>query len=151
MRLPQVLNDPDHIAACEPRRHEDGSGAEFAWNIHPAQRLLWHAAFKERHNESCSHSRQRCGISFVHNVFKPVRERPGPRYRLGKHGIRPVIRDDEPRDGCAPGEAIAAAREEGFHHPRFVRATDLRIVVEGMTDSGLDRISFANVPGCPER
>ncbi|MGO4568344.1 hypothetical protein AB4Z52_25625 [Rhizobium sp. 2YAF20] len=70
---------------------------------------------------------------------------------IGKHGIRPVIRDDEPRDGCAPGEAIAAAREEGFHHPRIVRATDRRIIVEGMTDSGLDRISFANVPGCPER
>jgi hypothetical protein len=50
MRLPQVLNDPDHIAVSE-RRHEhhrlgeDGSGAEFAWNIHPTQRLLYHPAF----------------------------------------------------------------------------------------------------------
>ncbi|PZM14926.1 hypothetical protein [Rhizobium tubonense] len=70
---------------------------------------------------------------------------------IGKHGIRPVIRDDAPRDGCEPGEAISAAREEGFHHPRIVRATDRRIVVEGMTESGMDRISFANVPGCPQR
>lgn len=71
--------------------------------------------------------------------------------QVGKHGIRPVIRDDDQdrRDACSPGEAMAAARDEGYHHPRIVRVTDRRVVVEGMTDDGLDRISFANRPGCP--
>ncbi|MET0749045.1 MAG: hypothetical protein ABWY49_12730 [Rhizobium sp.] len=71
--------------------------------------------------------------------------------QVGKHGIRPVIRDDdqEGRDACSPREAMAAARDEGFHRPRIVRVTDRRVVVEGMTDDGLDQISFANRPGCP--
>ena len=72
--------------------------------------------------------------------------------QVGPHGIRPVIRDgyDGGRDACSPGEAMAAARDDGYHHPRIVRVTDRRVVVEGMTDDGLDRISFANRPGCPE-
>jgi hypothetical protein len=70
--------------------------------------------------------------------------------QLGKHGIRPVVRDDDAgRDGCSPGEAMSAAPDEGYHHPRIVRVTDRRVTVEGMTDDGLDRISFANRPGCP--
>ena len=71
--------------------------------------------------------------------------------QVGPHGIRPVIRDgyDGGRGACSPREAISAARDEGYHHPRIVRVTDRRVVVEGMTDDGLDRISFANRPGCP--
>lgn len=71
--------------------------------------------------------------------------------QVGPHGVRPVIRDqdDGPRDGCSPRDALDAARDEGYHHPRIVRVTDRRVVVEGMTDDGLDRISFANGPGCP--
>jgi hypothetical protein len=72
--------------------------------------------------------------------------------QVGPHGIRPVIRDNDNggRDACSPGEAMAAARDEGYHHPRIVRVSDRRVVVEGMTNDGLDRISFANRPGCPE-
>lgn len=72
--------------------------------------------------------------------------------QVGPHGIRPVIRDQDEgdRDACNPREAMAAARDDGYHHPRIVRVTDRRVVVEGMTDDGLDRISFANRPGCPE-
>jgi hypothetical protein len=72
--------------------------------------------------------------------------------QVGPHGVRPVIRDgaDGERDACSPGEAMAAARDEGYRHPRIVRVTDRRVVVEGMTEDGLDRISFANRPGCPE-
>lgn len=71
--------------------------------------------------------------------------------QVGPHGVRPVIRDQDngPRDGCDPRDALDAARDEGYHHPRIVRVTDRRVVVEGMTDDGLDRISFANRPGCP--
>jgi hypothetical protein len=71
--------------------------------------------------------------------------------QVGPHGIRPVIRDNDDggRDACRPGEAMAAARDEGYRHPRIVRVTDRRVVVEGMTEDGLDRISFANRPGCP--
>lgn len=71
--------------------------------------------------------------------------------QVGPHGIRPVIRNqgDDGRDACSPGEAMAAARDEGYRHPRIVRVTDRRVIVEGMTEDGLDRINFANRPGCP--
>jgi hypothetical protein len=71
--------------------------------------------------------------------------------QVGPHGVRPVIRDgtEGGRDACSPGEAMAAARDEGYRHPRIVRVTDRRVVVEGMTEDGIDRISFANRPGCP--
>ncbi|MBO9100565.1 MULTISPECIES: hypothetical protein [unclassified Rhizobium] len=74
--------------------------------------------------------------------------------QVGPNGIRPVIRDQDrdrgPRGECSPREAMAAARDEGYRHPRIVRVTDRRVVVEGMTEEGLDRITFANRPGCPE-
>lgn len=81
--------------------------------------------------------------------------------RLGPDGIRPVIRDrdrdydrgrDRDRDrarGCSPGEARAAARDEGLRSPEVVRVTDRSITVEGMTRRGPDRITFANRRGCP--
>lgn len=72
--------------------------------------------------------------------------------QVGPNGVRPVIRDgyNGGHDACSPGEAMAAARDAGYHRPRVVRVTDRRVVVEGMTDDGIDRISFANRPGCPE-
>ncbi|AXV14960.1 hypothetical protein CYG48_04175 [Neorhizobium sp. SOG26] len=81
--------------------------------------------------------------------------------RLGPDGIRPVIRDrDRDRDrnreygrrdrGCSPGEARAAARDEGFRRPEVVRVTDRSITVRGWTSNGPDRITFANRRGCPE-
>lgn len=72
--------------------------------------------------------------------------------RLGPDGVRPVIRDrdrDYDRRGCSPGEARAAARDEGFRRPEVVRVTS-RSVTEGMTRRGPDRITFANRRGCPE-
>jgi len=72
--------------------------------------------------------------------------------RLGPDGVRPVIRDRdrEYRRGCSPGEARAAARDEGFRRPEVVRVTGRSVTVEGMTRNGRDRIRFANRPGCPE-
>ncbi len=77
--------------------------------------------------------------------------------RLGPDGPRPVIRDrDRDRDrgydrrGCSPGEARAAARDEGFRDAQVVRVTSRSVVVEGLTRNGTDRITFANRPGCPE-
>jgi hypothetical protein len=79
--------------------------------------------------------------------------------RVGPDGIRPVIRDrdrdyDRGRDrdrrgGCSPGEARAAARDEGLRRPEVVRVTDRSVTVEGMTRRGPDRITFANRRGCP--
>lgn len=67
--------------------------------------------------------------------------------RIGPDGLRPVIRD---RDrGCSPGEARAAARDEGLRQPEVIRATSRSITVEGMTRRGLDRVTFANRRGCP--
>jgi hypothetical protein len=73
--------------------------------------------------------------------------------RLGPDGIRPVVRDrdrDRRDQGCSPGEARAAARDEGFRRPEVVRVTDRSITVRGMTSDGPDRITFANRRGCPE-
>ncbi|MBW9087895.1 hypothetical protein JNB91_08560 [Rhizobium wenxiniae] len=75
--------------------------------------------------------------------------------RIGPDGVRPVIRDRDrdrygDRDrGCSPGEARAAARDEGLRRPEVVRATSRSVTVEGMTRNGPDRITFANRRGCP--
>lgn len=81
---------------------------------------------------------------------------------IGPDGINPVIRDrnrdrdrdgqrvDRRRDRCGEREARAAARDSGLRDPEVVRVTDRRVVVEGMTRRGPDRITFANTRGCPE-
>lgn len=71
--------------------------------------------------------------------------------RLGPDG--PSIRDrdrDYDRRGCSPGEARAAARDEGFRDAQVVRVTSRSVTVEGFTRNGPDRITFANRRGCPE-
>jgi len=79
--------------------------------------------------------------------------------RIGPDGVRPVIRDrDRDMDrrgpprmrGCSEREARAAAREAGLRDPEVVRVTPGRVVVEGFTRRGSDRITFANERGCPE-
>ncbi|CDZ42829.1 hypothetical protein NOJ28_19130 [Neorhizobium galegae] len=73
--------------------------------------------------------------------------------RVGPDGVRPMIRDrdrDYDRRGCSPGEARAAARDEGFRNARVVRVTSRSVTVEGFTRNGPDRITFANRRGCPE-
>ncbi|MGK6312852.1 hypothetical protein [Neorhizobium sp. DT-125] len=72
--------------------------------------------------------------------------------RIGPDGIRPELRDRDRdyRGGCSPGEARAAARDEGFRRPEVVRVTDRSVTVEGWTRNGPDRIRFANRRGCPE-
>ncbi len=73
--------------------------------------------------------------------------------RIGPDGVRPVIRDrerDYRRSGdCSPSEARAAARDEGFSRPQVVRVTDRSVTVQGWTNDGPDRITFANRAGCP--
>lgn len=79
--------------------------------------------------------------------------------RLGPDGVRPIIRDRDsdrdrrgppPRRGCSEREARAAARDAGLRDPEVVRVTPGRVVVEGYTRRGPDRITFANERGCPE-
>jgi hypothetical protein len=82
----------------------------------------------------------------------------GVELRIGPDGVRPVIRDQErrdrrpppPRDGCSEREARAAARDAGLRDAEVVRVTPGRVVVEGMTRRGPDRMTFANERGCPE-
>lgn len=73
--------------------------------------------------------------------------------RIGPDGVRPEIRDRRDREyrrgDCSPTEARAAAREEGFSRPQIVRVTDRSVTVQGWTDDGMDRITFANRRGCP--
>lgn len=78
--------------------------------------------------------------------------------RVGPDGIRPVIREPRgpepdrrrPPRGCDEREARAAAREAGLRDPEVVRVTPGRVIVEGYTRRGLQRITFANERGCPE-
>ncbi|MGF9692073.1 MULTISPECIES: hypothetical protein [unclassified Rhizobium] len=77
----------------------------------------------------------------------------GVELQIGPDGVRPVVRDRD-RDrrpmGCSEREARAAARESGLRDPEVVRVTPSRVVVEGRTRRGPDRITFANERGCPE-
>lgn len=94
-----------------------------------------------------------CGLIMIGGVFTAsTTMAQGFDIQIGPNGVRPVIRDgyDGRRDACRPGEAMSAARDEGFRRPHIVQVTDRRVVVEGMTDDGPDRITFANRPGCPE-
>lgn len=75
--------------------------------------------------------------------------------RIGPDGIRPEISEEDldrdgNRGGCSDREARAAARDSGLRDPEVVSATRSRVVVEGMTRRGPDRITFANERGCPE-
>ncbi|WP_117194104.1 hypothetical protein [Rhizobium terrae] len=72
--------------------------------------------------------------------------------RVGPDGVRPVIRDrdnDRRYARCSESEARAAARDEGFRRPEVVRVTSRSVTVQGWTEDGPDRITFANRPGCP--
>jgi len=72
--------------------------------------------------------------------------------RIGPDGVRPVIRDRDRRyrdRGCSPGEARAAALDEGLRRPQVVRVTDRTVTVEGYTRRGPELIRFANRRGCP--
>lgn len=73
--------------------------------------------------------------------------------RIGPDGVRPVIRDrdrERMRDrGCSPGEARAAALDEGLRRPEVVRVTERTVTVEGFTRRGPELIRFANRRGCP--
>ncbi len=85
--------------------------------------------------------------------------------QIGPDGVRPIIRDrreeerrrrlreqerEDFRAGCDPDQALDEARDAGLRRPRIARMNDRRIVVEGRTDDGMERMTFANRPGCPE-
>lgn len=82
----------------------------------------------------------------------------GVELRIGPDGVRPVLPDPDrrdrrpppPRNGCGEREARAAARDAGLRDAEVVRVTPGRVVVEGMTRRGPDRMTFANERGCPE-
>ena len=80
----------------------------------------------------------------------------GLELRVGPGGVDVRDRDrdsdryDRSRRGCSPDEALDAARDEGFRRARIASANSRRIVIEGMTRRGPDRIVFANARGCPE-
>lgn len=58
-------------------------------------------------------------------------------------------RDWRPRPGCFPGHAIQKARWEGIRRPQIDYVTPRKVVVSGWSSYGRQRITFANVRGCP--
>ncbi|MBB3409453.1 hypothetical protein FHT87_003372 [Rhizobium sp. BK316] len=56
---------------------------------------------------------------------------------------RPPVR------GCSPMEAIRKARYSGLRNVRISNITPRRVVVAGRDRRGWDRMTFANVRGCP--
>ncbi|OOO41653.1 hypothetical protein BS630_33840 [Rhizobium laguerreae] len=79
--------------------------------------------------------------------------------RLGPGGVGVYDRDRDrdrygydrrgPR-GCDPYDALDIARSEGLRRAQIVRMSPRRIVVQGMTRRGPERMTFANQRGCPE-
>ncbi|APO75457.1 hypothetical protein AM571_CH02651 [Rhizobium etli 8C-3] len=51
--------------------------------------------------------------------------------------------------GCSPIMAVRAARWSGLRDVRVVNVTPRRVVVAGRDRRGWDRMTFANVRGCP--
>lgn len=80
--------------------------------------------------------------------------------QIGPDGVRPIIRDNQrdnrrddrrgPPRGCSEREARAIARDYGLRDARVIRVTPSRVVVEGRSRRGTQRIMFANRRGCPE-
>lgn len=54
-----------------------------------------------------------------------------------------------PMRGCSPMEAVRKARWSGLRDVRITAVTPRRVVVTGRDRRGLDRMTFANVRGCP--
>lgn len=80
-------------------------------------------------------------------AFSTTASAQGFELRIGPDGVRPGM--SRQVDGCSPSEARAAARDEGFSRPQVIRTTNRSVTVQGMTEDGPDRITFANRPGCP--
>ena len=53
------------------------------------------------------------------------------------------------RGGCSPIAAVRKARWTGLRDVRVVNVTPRRVVVAGRDRRGWDRMTFANVRGCP--
>ncbi|PKA40599.1 hypothetical protein CWR43_29005 [Rhizobium sullae] len=51
--------------------------------------------------------------------------------------------------GCSPVIAVRAARWSGLRDVRVVNVTPRRVVVAGRDRRGWDRMTFANLRGCP--
>ncbi|MGO6720180.1 hypothetical protein ACC717_01680 [Rhizobium ruizarguesonis] len=56
---------------------------------------------------------------------------------------RPPVR------GCSPAHAVRKARYFGLHRAHITRMSPRVVVVAGRDRRGWDRITFANVRGCP--
>ena len=50
---------------------------------------------------------------------------------------------------CSPIEAVRKARARGLRNTHVAEIAPRRVIVEGRSRYGRDRIVFANVPGCP--
>lgn len=50
---------------------------------------------------------------------------------------------------CSPIRAVQKARAMGLRRAHLVNITPRRVVVDGFSRRGPERIVFANVPGCP--
>jgi hypothetical protein len=50
---------------------------------------------------------------------------------------------------CSPAQAVRKARAHGLHNAHVAEIAPRRVIVDGRSRFGRDRIVFANVPGCP--
>lgn len=50
---------------------------------------------------------------------------------------------------CSPVQAVRKARAHGLRNAHVAEIAPRRVIVDGRSRFGRDRIVFANVPGCP--
>lgn len=65
------------------------------------------------------------------------------------HGVIVDVQYRPPMRGCSPMEAVRKARWTGLRDVRVTAVTPRRVVVAGRDRRGWDRMTFANVRGCP--
>ena len=91
------------------------------------------------------------------NGFLEVQDRDGEWDRDGRRGRDRWDRREERRHGewggrrgrCAPGLAVAKARDFGLRRAHVADVSRSKVVVEGFRRGDYRRIVFANDRGCP--
>lgn len=106
----------------------------------------------------CSAPLMAAAQDFNVQIGRPDRPPPPPPGYPPPPGPPPGYDDDDggppppprfARNGCDPEDAMDEARDMGFRRPHVVDISPRRVVVDGFSRRGPDRMYFANVRGCP--